>query len=273
VVARVQDTATGLYHSLGADHVLLAMPSQAVVNLPGVNLNASAKKALFALSHAPYTMVHLFLDYCPLESHVFHMSPGTQWVTDVLQINAHGDRSVPLGADIASVLTAYVPGAAAAELGSSDPARLLNHVRSDIGAMFPGNRRLREAIDRAPVDVTQFRQAMSAPAPGQVSELRHVDRHPSRRVHYAHSDLAFFSALGAIEVARRTMAQLLDGKEHPLLRRLGGLELADRVHAVRAARATEAGALVPAGALFPLLIERPEPVTCGDVDHDRYVGI
>lgn len=208
-VVRVREPNSGLEYNLAGRHALLALPSHVVAGLPGVPLAAAARHTFSELPRGTYTLVHFHLPISPLEACAFYMSPEAEWLTDVLQVSAEQDEEGRPRPEACSVLTAYVPGVT---LGADDVAHrssLVQNVKREILEMFPDNRHLRETLETAAVEVTSFSEAMSAPAPGQLESLRALEPRLSPRIHYGHSDLGFFSALGAIEVARAAVADIL----------------------------------------------------------------
>jgi hypothetical protein len=215
VGVRCRDWPGGLERSLHAGQLLLAVPSDVLCRLPGARLESSARLALEGLTRGSYHLANFFVDCSRLVTHAFYLSPHTRWVTDVVQSNGAEQLAGPGDSELPSVLTAYLPGPSDSDCDASDrdasaPGDVAERARRDLQQMFAGDARLRRALAQAPCELSVFPKAMAAPAPGQLRRLHAIGSRLSPRVSYAHSDLAFFSAMGAMEMAHRCMADVVD---------------------------------------------------------------
>jgi hypothetical protein len=182
-----------------------------------VRLASSATLALEGLTRGSYHLANFFVDCSRLVSHAFYLSPDTRWVTDVVQSNGAEPAPEPADDDeLPSVLTAYLPGgndspgSDSAASHDSEREDIVERARRDLEQMFTGDSRLQRALARARCELSVFPKAMAAPAPGQLRRLRDIAPRLSPRVSYAHSDLAFFSAMGAMEMVHGCMPDVLE---------------------------------------------------------------
>ncbi len=220
VIVRVADTSNDNSTLVGRQ-LLLAMPTDAIANLKGIALEQEQRELLRSLTRRPYTIANFFLDRSPLDSNAFYVLPNGGCVTDVLQMNSPDHYPARAGDRLPSTLTAYLPGWT---VGDGGEQALLEKARHDILEAFNDTHELVRALHEATGELSVFERAMGAPAPGQIAQLASIGPQLGRRVLVAHSDFAFFSAVGAVQAAlnavERIVSAIGDPTRHPpLLRR------------------------------------------------------
>jgi hypothetical protein len=199
------------FETVESDYVVVGIPSYQVGSIfdglqePHRSLfdNTAERGAYFLVNYR-------FPRSVPIDPHVFSIIPHTRWTTDIVLTNRQEDAYLPVGSEVESILTAYVPFTSAEKTrAKQSKAKVLREVRDEIVAVRP---ELRDYLDQAirnsrkDTHVTYWDEAMSCPQPGQLRQLAEAGLTLGKNIFYAHSDAQHPSAPGAIEGGLEAMA-------------------------------------------------------------------
>lgn len=206
------------FETVESDYVVVGVPSHRVSRIfDGLR---EPHRALFeAMSErGAYYLVNYQLPMVPIDPHVFSIIPHTRWTTDIVLTNAAEDAYLPVGSEVESVVTAYVPFTPTEKnRAKQSGSRVLQEVRDEVVSVRPELAKwLDRAMEKGLTRMTYWNESMSCPRPGQLTELAEAGLTLGPRVFYAHSDAQHPSAPGAIE---------------------GGLEVLELIEAARKADA------------------------------------
>lgn len=195
--------AKGKVQSFTAKNVLLAIPSHRVPNV--MELPKATAELLTGIQRGAYAMLNIFLDEAPIQSNTYFKFPDAKWVADVVLTNADQDPDLKPGSKTRSVITCYIP--ITNQLKDQVPSKkeLIQEVIEEMSGGMPW---LKEKIKGT--RLTYYPEAMSAPAPGQMEQIRDFDTQLSPHVRLIHSDLSgVFAARGAIDEAWSAMDKII----------------------------------------------------------------
>jgi hypothetical protein len=141
-----------------------------------------------------------------VQSSTYYKFPYAKWINDVVQNNVKQDPDLPPGSPVPSVLTAYIgiPKSQQPALPKQQKQLALEAI-NDMRKAWPwlGNEMLGHRI-------TFYPEAMSAPAPGQMTQIKNFNTQVSPHVRLIHSDLSgTFAARGAISEATQAMDAII----------------------------------------------------------------
>ncbi len=195
--------STGHLKRVKAKNVLMGIPAH---RIPEVVKTVSPEQAklLRGIRRGSYALMNIFLDHSPLQSNTYYIFPDTKWVADVVQTNERLDPMLPPGAKVPSVLTCYIAITSQMKKEMTSQKQLMGDVLKELSQKWPW---LEKSIRGT--RLTYYPEAMSAPAPGQMTQIRDFNPWLTPRIRNIHSDLSgTFAARGAIDEAMTALEEL-----------------------------------------------------------------
>ncbi len=195
-------TSDGSIQTVTAKHVLLAMPSHQIPQL--MKLPTPMAEWMTNIKRGAYAMLNLYLNESPVQSNTYYKFPYAKWIADIVQNNEAEDPDLKPGSKVPSVLTGYV--GIPSEMKDKVPSQkqLAREIIDETSKAWPW---LKSKIQGS--RLTYYPDAMSAPAPYQMTQIRDFDRHVSPHVRTIHSDFSgVFAARGAIDEAYTAMQEI-----------------------------------------------------------------
>ncbi|MBY0449776.1 MAG: FAD-dependent oxidoreductase [Cyanobacteria bacterium] len=201
--------AKGKLHQLNTSHVLLALPSHKIPPIvPG--LIPDDADFLTNIKRGSYALMNLYLDEAPVQSHTYFKFPYAKWAADAILNNAPYDPELPVGSKAPVVITTYIGITEDMRKdGLPKPNVIMKEAIAEMSVAWPW---LKDKIKGA--RITFYPDAMSAPAPGQMTQIRDFNPQLTPHIRSIHSDLSgVFAARGAIDQALRGVDAVLEKEQ------------------------------------------------------------
>lgn len=193
----------GRKRTITAKHVLMGLPSTQIPKV--MELPKETSELLSGIKRGAYGLMNIFLEEAPIESNTYFKFPDAKWVADVVLTNEKRDPELPAGSKARSVITCYIgiPTSLKDQVPSQD--QLIQEVIEEMSKGFPW---LKDKMKGT--RLTMYKEAMSAPAPGQMEKLAEFDPQVGPRTQVIHSDISgIFAARGAVDGAIYAMERVI----------------------------------------------------------------